>query len=66
MKGGDQLSKWVEKVKDSHGFIKKGYKCVQINARIAWMYSPTWGKAHVRHNRVDGGGVGFRINSKCL
>jgi hypothetical protein len=28
-KGEINLSKWVEKVKDSYGFIGSSYKCVQ-------------------------------------
>jgi hypothetical protein len=28
-KGNINLNKWMEKAKDSHGFIKWGYRCVR-------------------------------------
>jgi hypothetical protein len=36
------------------------------NMHIAQMYSPTWTSACARHNCVDGGGVGFGVDSKRL
>ncbi len=44
-----------------------GVTCVfGISACIVRMYSLTWAKAYVWCNSADGGGVGFRINSKRL
>jgi hypothetical protein len=36
------------------------------SARIAQMYSPTWARACVQRNCVNGSGVGYGVNSKHL
>ncbi len=49
----------------------KGGKSTSTNAfeakaRLVQAYSFTWTRAHTQHNHVDGGGVGFGIDSKHL
>jgi len=64
--GEINLSKWVEKVKDSVISSNVVASVLGTIVHIIQVYSPTWAKAHAQHNCVDGGGVRFGINSKHL
>jgi len=52
-RGEINLNKWMEKAKDYRGLIKCGYRC-----------APNVEHDYAMH--ADGGGVGFRVNSKHL
>jgi hypothetical protein len=44
-----------------------GATCVlEASAHTTQTNSFTWAKTHAHHNHVDGGGVGFGVNSKHL
>jgi len=74
------VSKWKSLMKGKKSTSTNGWRRWKIlvvllhgaisvlgaSARIAQMYSPTWTRAHALRNCANGGGVGFKINSKHL
>jgi hypothetical protein len=58
-RGEVNFNQWMKMAKGCNGLTWWGHNSARANACTDQAYSSTWASAHVRHNRVDGGGIGF-------